>query len=441
MTKTFLKKPKRQATNQTSIINAHTSFAVVLGMMTSKRASKSLTRKDAMKDDPRQDESTSDTDTQSQGPLHSTPFPFRDTHLLFASPETVACATTNGCVPCAYKVGLFDVALDKEFCRAVPNQRPEQCPRLLPNHPKSTLPKILPLGYRPGMSVLTVGDGDFSFSLAIARLLHSFRSKNSNASLLVATSYETEETLRQVYPNYEETKQELLSFGVKMRFQVDATRIQDTLHHDDDNNNDNISSSSFIQWDRICWNFPCTAIAKGQDGQNDEMERNKDLVRKFVANATPMLIHSGGEIHICHKTKPPFNQWKLETVALESQTGPGSAANIMKYVGRVVLDRALLPPYTPRKALDRKSFPCHDACFYIFVKSSNNNNNTRHHAGSSDHDTKVTSSLLQLNQHKNHTTAIPVTRELIQSIRNTFLSQATTPGTTTKRSHKRQKVG
>merc|ERR1712176_441559 len=34
--------------------------------------------------------------------------------------------------------------------------------------------------------------------------------------------------------------------------------------------------------------------------------------------------------------------------------------------GRVVFDKCLLPPYTPRKALDKKSFPCHDACLYLF---------------------------------------------------------------------------
>lgn len=38
----------------------------------------------------------------------------------------------------------------------------------------------------------------------------------------------------------------------------------------------------------------------------------------------------------------------------------------VKYLGRIVLDRCLLPPYIPRKALDRKSFSVHDACTYIF---------------------------------------------------------------------------
>ena len=107
--------------------------------------------------------------------------PLRDTSLLFASPSTVSCA--YHCVPCAYKVGLFDVALDKEFCNQVPNQRPEQCRRASTTmQPDSGII----LGFQQGMSVLTVGAGDLSYSLALARIL---RPKESN-SVLSATSYE-----------------------------------------------------------------------------------------------------------------------------------------------------------------------------------------------------------------------------------------------------------
>ena len=42
----------------------------------------------------------------------------------------------------------------------------------------------------------------------------------------------------------------------------------------------------------------------------------------------------------------------------------------LKYWGRVVWDRALFSPYVPRKALHAKSFPCHDACTYIFVANN-----------------------------------------------------------------------
>jgi 25S rRNA (uracil2634-N3)-methyltransferase len=287
--------------------------------------------------------------------------PIRDNSDLYAAPETIGCA--RKCIPCAYKIGLFDVALDTDFCRQVPNQRPEQCHRL---GAKSTRAEQIQdstiqqhhnsMGYRPGMSVLCVGDGDFSFSVALARILFPSTSSTGGgdgSSRLIATSYETEETLRSVYPNFEETQKELHDLGATTVYRVDATKLTETLsaQYPDVGTN--------LQFDRICWNFPCSAVEKGQDGQNDEMEHNKELVRKFAASAAALLTN-GGEIHICHKTKPPYNQWKLEQVVSEG------SSELLQYAGRIVLDRAVLPPYIPRKALDRKSFPCHDACIYIF---------------------------------------------------------------------------
>lgn len=334
-------------------------------------------------------------------------FPLRDTDRLYASLETVDCA--NKCVPCAYKIGLFDVALDTEFCRQVPNQRPEQCPRLRgPTGEGSSFS----MGYQPGMSILTVGDGDFSFSLALARILFA----SSKKSRLVATSYETEETLRRVYPNFDETLKELHGLGATTLYQVDATRLEATLPSDHQS-----------KFHRICWNFPCTAIAKGQDGQNQEMEDNKALVKQFVVSASPLLA-AKGEIHICHKTKPPFNQWKLEQVALEA-----SKNNKLEYAGRIVLDRAVILPYVPRKALDRKSFPCHDACIYIFQSQPTMSNDDN--IISTIRTLCVTEDTLNASGNgipKDPSLLQAVTPDLIQSIRSMHLNARGMPS---RRSH------
>ncbi len=99
------------------------------------------------------------------------------------------------------------------------------------------------------------------------------------------------------------------------------------------------------------------------------MEQNKELCRKFVVNALPYLDANCGEIHMAHKTKPPYNQWLLEKVVSEGTTH----AKEFEFKGRIVFDRCTLSPYTPRKALDRKSFPCHDACIYVFGWRNNSN--------------------------------------------------------------------
>ena len=265
----------------------------------------------------------------------------RNCSELYAVAETVKCAHQNGCIPCAYKIATFDVALDSEICQRIPNQRPELCPRSqLKSNEISPAKHEYPLGYKNTMSVLTVGDGDFSFSLALARF----------GCRVVATSYESEETVRNVYDSVGviENVTELERLGAKIFYKVDATNIARTLP----------KSLTDRNFHRIVWNFPCLIVGKGGDGQNVKMEDNVRLVRAFIHSAKSHCL-LGGQIHINHKTKPPFNQWNIDAVAVKN-------VDSIRFLHRVVLDRILFQPYVPRKALDRKSFPCHDACTYVF---------------------------------------------------------------------------
>ena len=275
-------------------------------------------------------------------------FPTCDCDRLFAQDIMVHCTKHRQYVPCAYKIGCYDIALDQEFTRIVPNQWPEECPHA---REMSTVREGT-LGYPAGMSVLTVGDGDFSFSLALARIL--LKGKKSSRKRLIATSYESRTTLEGVYPNLLDTLAKLEGCGAQVAYQVDATWLTEMLPGCFPN------AGKTLRFHWIIWNFPCTAIGHGQDGQNDAMEENKELVRRFASNAGH-LLHPDGKIHMLHKMKPPYNHWRLEEVALQGYTGD----SIIIFYGRVVLDRFTLCPYTPWKALDRKSFPCHDACIFV----------------------------------------------------------------------------
>ena len=290
------------------------------------------------------------------------------------------------------------------------------------------------LGYYPqkAMHVLTVGDGDFSFSLAVSRLVLGVGSQEtqtthitkatsndpcsdtkSRSSSVVATSYESYQRLLAVYPKIiESTTTQLRQLGVEILYSIDATNL------------DKVPQLSNRRFDRIVWNFPCTAVGHGQDGQNSAMQDNKALVRAFVRNARQYL-RPNGEIHMCHKTKPPYNQWDMEKVVLMGSKNNNNNNNDdddddndekSEYVldGRVVLDRATLSPYTPRKALDRKSFPCHDACTYVFryIGNSSDGNNVKEKMGiGGDTERSVPSTLESPN-------IVPVTEERILSIRS-----------------------
>ena len=458
-------------------------------------------------------ETTTTTTTREGGNADSSLLPSdktlaatRNTDRLYTVKETLNCTMEEGCVPCAYKIGCFDVALDKEFVRATPNQRPEQCPRsstsLRNREEENGITETTKanntnnndgvMGFRRGMSILTVGDGDFSFSLGLARklmqpppqpnevgsdnatfkmaqkLLQELGNNNNNndddddettktkkKTFLVATSYESESTLRDVYPDFEETLRELDELGVHVAYNVDATRILETLSLPDQSL-EKKERRLKRRFHRICWNFPCTAIGSGQDGQNTAMEENKELVRNFVENSRSVLTDQGdGELYICHKTKPPYNQWNLEDVAIEKQqksqkTKKNDDKNdsgekrktprsppLMYFSGRIVLDRFLLPPYTPRKALDKKSFPCHDACFYIFAQKEPR---TKQY-GAEHKKTKKKRLFLPTiprddkasSKTSPSTTIVKIQPELIRLIREKHIKSTTKPGNKRKR--------
>jgi len=241
------------------------------------------------------------------------------------------------------------------------------------------------LGFHHGMSILTIGDGDFTFSLAVARSL--LKRDTAKTTTLVATSYESKEALEQIYPNIQQTIDELLALGTKVVFQVDATALK-------------IGLSGHDLFDRIVWNFPCSAEDDGQDGQNAQMLENKELVREFTSQAFGML-HCNGEICMTHKSKPPFNQWKLED-CVDSQQ--------YKLMGRIVFDKNCLPPYTPRKAKDRKSFPCHDAVTFMFKKVG------------AEKECRFESTIITCDDEDSD--LVPITPEIIDKVRTLHLSFA-----------------
>ncbi len=288
--------------------------------------------------------------------LHDGSTPYRNIENLYGAKATIHCALSGPCVPCAFKIAAFDIALDQQFTNAVKNTRPELCPRSSNN---DTYGVEGAYGFHGNMKILTIGDGDLTFSLALARLFHKANKNKEDTRKdsisIVATSYESLSTLQKIYPSIRDTISELQQYKfVQIVYEVDATNLRNTLPNE---------VKDKFKFHRIVWNFPCTAEKNGQDGQNNEMDQNKKLIEKFVHNCIPFMDEMvASEIQMIHKTKPPYDQWKIEQVALDGWSKDDCP---LEYKGRIVFDKCLLPPYVPRKALDKKSFPCHDACLYI----------------------------------------------------------------------------
>jgi 25S rRNA (uracil2634-N3)-methyltransferase len=252
----------------------------------------------------------------------------------FVHTNTLDCAE-SGCIACLYKIFPTGIALGG--ASLPPNVRPELCPRSK-RAPSSEASPWAGL-YTRGGNILTVGDGDLSFSLGLARLLSS---RNISYSLR-ATTHESESVVLSVYPLAASNITELEQLSATVLHDIDATRFRETL---------GAGPTHEGRYDVIAWNFPCVRVPKGADGQVSEIETNKALLRGFFANCAYLLKPLTGELHVTHKTIEPFSWWKIADLAQEEG---------FELVGTVVFDRYLYPGYVNRKVLDNKSFPLHDA--------------------------------------------------------------------------------
>jgi hypothetical protein len=250
----------------------------------------------------------------------------------FVLTETLACAYLRRCVACAHKIA-FGIELPPE---AKPNVRPELCPRA-----RGALRKEgTALGLYPlGSKVLTVGDGDLSFSLSLIRAL--------GAGNVVATTYESRESIIRSYPDTGlKNLQELERIGCAPTHGVDAMDLRSTLR---------AAEASF---DFVVFNFPCIATeVEGEDAQNRAMLENQTLLRKFGVEAARLLKPSG-QVHVSHKTKAAFKHWDVPGFIASEST--------LRSLCAVVFDRCAYPGYINRKARDRKSFPVTDAVVFVF---------------------------------------------------------------------------
>ncbi|KAH0707401.1 hypothetical protein KY290_011958 [Solanum tuberosum] len=138
--------------------------------------------------------------------------------------------------------------------------------------------------------ILLVGDGDFSFSLCLAQAFGS-------ASNIVASSLQSYDDVIKMYKNGKSNLEKLKSLGGTVLHGVDATKIQ--LHTD-------LSNRKF---DRIIYNFPHAGFRGSEDSEH-LIQKHKNLVGSFFGSAKKML-RVDGQIHVTHKTCPPYDLWDL----------------------------------------------------------------------------------------------------------------------------------
>ncbi|KAM3276043.1 hypothetical protein ACQJBY_044425 [Aegilops geniculata] len=151
--------------------------------------------------------------------------------------------------------------------------------------------------YYSAQRILVVGDGDFSFSLALATAFGSGEN-------LVATSLDSYGYLKIMYSYGESNVTSLQRMGATVLHDVDATEMKSHAH------------LKLTRFDRIVFNFPHAGFT-GRETTTNMVNSHKKLVKAFFRSASH-LLRPDGEIHVTHRTGHPYDRWPIEQLASES---------------------------------------------------------------------------------------------------------------------------
>ncbi|KAJ6991833.1 hypothetical protein NC653_015244 [Populus alba x Populus x berolinensis] len=139
--------------------------------------------------------------------------------------------------------------------------------------------------------MLLVGEGDFSFSVSLARAFGS-------ACNLVSTTVDTQDNIAKKYSNGVRNVRELEEKGGLVFYGVDAKEM---------------SGHFFLRtqrFDRIVFNFPHVGFLF-PEASYCQIQLNKSLIKGYLSNAKVLLKQDKGEIHVTHKEGDPYDKWDL----------------------------------------------------------------------------------------------------------------------------------
>ncbi|GLD93640.1 hypothetical protein PINS_up002245 [Pythium insidiosum] len=142
--------------------------------------------------------------------------------------------------------------------------------------------------------ILVVGDGDFSFSLALAVYLGG---KN-----IIATCYDSKRELREKYPNAFVNEDALETAGAAVHYSVDATALERESW---------IEAASPFQ--SVVFNFPHLGGATEED-----VENNQRLLREFFFSTRQFIHPTQGQVLVALRNTLFYNRWDIEAQAKAS---------------------------------------------------------------------------------------------------------------------------
>eukprot|EP00977_Amphora_coffeiformis_P007370 scaffold1595_cov171-Amphora_coffeaeformis.AAC.11 len=165
--------------------------------------------------------------------------------------------------------------------------------------------------------VLTVGDGDLSLSLALARAY------GPQISLTASTIVSNKQDLLRLYPHAGPIVQELgEERRVPIQWGVDATKLHETwfrqrAHRDDDD--DASQQQSIVMFDLILFYHPHLGIVKDAsvNAEAEQARRHECLLAHYLASAATRL-KPAGKAHLCLCGTQP-ETWNVRKTAQRLQ--------------------------------------------------------------------------------------------------------------------------
>ncbi|KAJ3175314.1 hypothetical protein HDU87_006264 [Geranomyces variabilis] len=195
------------------------------------------------------------------------------------------------------------------------------------HHHQPRRPPVMP--FVEWDTILFVGEGNFSFAHAVLEKLHA-------ACDVTATSYDSEHTVREKYPDAATHIDAIRDLGGDVQWSVDATALEKW------------KAGRTKRFSKIVFNFP--HVGAGLKDKLRNIDANQSLIHAFLLSACTLLAPhptasppTPGEILITLKTGDPYDLWDVKAQA--RRTGVLACARSFEFVP------SLYPEYSHRRTI------------------------------------------------------------------------------------------
>ncbi len=189
-------------------------------------------------------------------------------------------------------------------------------------------------------NILVVGDGDFGYSVALAKELAEMNREST--ARLTASSLDSKDAVKDKYSKGEKNLNWLATCSnASTSHGVDATRPG------------NLFSNNL--WDSIIWNFPYpSSVSRASSGEG------RLLLTTFLQNTRQSLKPDGSTYITFFSTQATEEQWNLKAIVCNSGY---VIANLMSF------DPSKIDGYEPKRAYNDKGIPRGTYSTYRLCKS------------------------------------------------------------------------